>query len=660
MIALGILILIFRWREVEADPIIYEKLGLALTSIGWIGIRDQEIYTSLFIKLESPLLGINACTTPCGVKQEALLEISRKDECLNANKIGNGVEMRRVKFQESAGSKGLIETCLSWCLEEEQCMGIAAIVKGKDQQCILRSSRFSRLTTSSESRGEIILSCLMRDRKSFCADNMNSIAKSFMTKNNQTLAEIWSRSTQAIEVVRKLTNLKFGEKDRAKRSWMTAAPLAGVLVSGLSLYESFKVNKHVKDLDERFRHFCEKTVGFRKRTLEFEEQTINIIGGLARDMETLEEELQCEIRQVARQIFTVQRINEFEDYISNLLDPIARNRMDGPATLKVLDKDMLQQIAKGPRLSGTIYEDNPELLTLGRLILVDAVETESAFTSHLVLALPMLKKEEIYPLFKTNTVVFNPDYSQNANCGRVEMVEYVTKKGDEGWLEVDLEKCTSRGQVKLCSTLGKTRLPCLEQGENCQITGTQCRTEIKEIPSGILVNAMGPVKGVAKGEKELRDIPVRGYYSYSNFSSLVIDKRVVYSLEDHQTEVMWTMPTSGTSLDYVNEKIVRNPDLDKMRTLVRMHHELIGERLAPSMGTITELCAWISTGAWMIYLTRWGYLHAKQLWNTTRDTLLARISGKPLQQDNGEAGASAATHKEETKKTVSFKMDTKL
>ena len=123
---------------------------------------------------------------------------------------------------------------------------------------------------------------------------------------------------------------------------------------------------------------------------------------------------------------------------------------------------------------------------------------------------------------------------------------------------------------------------------------------------------------------------------------------------------MWTMPTSGTSLDYVTEKIVRNPDLDRMRTLVRMHHELIGERLAPSMGTITELCAWISTGAWMIYLTRWGYLHAKQLWNTTRDTLLARISGKPLQQDNGEAGASAATHKEETKKTVSFKMDTKL
>ena len=67
--------------------------------------------------------------------------------------------------------------------------------------------------------------------------------------------------------------------------------------------------------------------------------------------------------------------------------------------------DELQQIANGQWLSGTIYEDNPELLNVlndvGRLIMVDAVKTESAFTIHLVLALPFpnAEKEEIYPLF---------------------------------------------------------------------------------------------------------------------------------------------------------------------------------------------------------------------------------------------------------------------
>ena len=68
---------------------------------------------------------------------------------------------------------------------------------------------------------------------------------------------------------------------------------------------------------------------------------------------------------------------------------------------------------------------------------------------------------------------------------------------------------------------------------------------------------------------------------------------------------MRTPPTSGTRLGYMKEEIVKNPDLDKMRALTRLDHQLIGERMAPSIGTIsiTKLCAWISTGTWMIYFT---------------------------------------------------------
>ena len=185
----------------ESEPVIYEGIGLALTKMGWIGIKQEEIYTSFFIKLESPLLGVDVCNTPCGLKKEALRILTKRQECLNDKRIGNGLELRRVdtpKFE-----KDLIVTCLSLCIEDDACKGVTVVEKGDLMQCILRKTTFSSLKRNEDSRGEIVLTCLMEDKQQFCADLQGE----------------------------KLTNFRMGKPTRKKRSWL----LAGVMLSGLSL-----------------------------------------------------------------------------------------------------------------------------------------------------------------------------------------------------------------------------------------------------------------------------------------------------------------------------------------------------------------------------------------------------------------------------------------
>ena len=181
------------------------------------------------------------------------------------------------------------------------------------------------------------------------------------------------------------------------------------------------------------------------------------------------------------------------------------------------------------------------------------------------------------------------------------IAEYVTQK-DGDWIKVELDKCQTRGQVKLCYALEEDKIQCLEKGEGCPIVGTSCRTDIKELPSGVLANTIQrKVKGVKRGETALKVIPESGYYSYNVYKSLILDERVLFSLEHTQTEVMVSLPTTPAHLIYVEEEIADNPDLDRMRAMVKEHHDMIGEKLAPSMGSLTEICAWVGTGLWLIW-----------------------------------------------------------
>ena len=589
----------------STNPIIFKEVGLALTNIGFVAVRDEEVYTSLFLKLESPLLKKSECATPCGVETEALRTLLQNSRCQNKAVIGNAEELRRINL---GGETELDQTvfCLAACLEEEPCKGVTVLKKRNNNpgQCILRKAGFSRLKKDTAVIAEIVMACLTEDTEKFCKEHKNAVAKAFAQSNNATLSHMWRKTTQSIEAVRRLTNYQtLRGNNREKRAWQLV-PLAGILVSGLSLFEAYKVSQHIKGLERSFEGFVKETVKVQEQQIIFEQQTVKILSGISRRMEALENELECEVRQLATQIATVQRINEFKGFLDNLFDPIARNRLDGPATLQVLDPEKLRTIAKCPKLKGTVYEDNPEMLMLGRLILIDAVETPEAFSSHLVLALPKLKQQDLYPLFKTHAIMFTPSPKQ---CGKIKVPPFIIQKSKNEWREMDLASCTSRGQVKLCLSVEQGKVPCLDRTEgfkDCQIAGTKCATETNELPSGIMINSLEQVKGIRRNETELKLIPRASYYSYTDYSTLVFDKRVIRALDQYQTELFWAAPTMLSRVDYLRRKTSNYPDIEELRQMVlqqqvRESHKI---SMAPNWGLVTELCAWTSMAAWAAFL----------------------------------------------------------
>ena len=45
---------ITKGEEVTLDPYVFAKIGIALSSQGFVGLKGDEIFNSIFIKLESP------------------------------------------------------------------------------------------------------------------------------------------------------------------------------------------------------------------------------------------------------------------------------------------------------------------------------------------------------------------------------------------------------------------------------------------------------------------------------------------------------------------------------------------------------------------------------------------------------------------------------
>ena len=263
-------------------PQVFEEI--ALTSDGFVGTLGEEMYVSMFLKLESPLLRVRACNTntPCGLKKDVLQRLISGSSCKNEGKIGNGKEIKRIPLTPGHSEERLVTKCVAACIEEDSCVGVTAISSSDQQFCILRSTVFTTLTQGLSSKAEFVLACLMKDKERFCRDNLNPIAEAFHNRNNETLSRIWRRYTEAIDVVRRVTEFKVvpGKSDaRPKRFWGAMAPLAGIFVSGLSLYESFKVSEHVRKLGGEFQEFVKEEVLYKERQLLIERETIRILGG---------------------------------------------------------------------------------------------------------------------------------------------------------------------------------------------------------------------------------------------------------------------------------------------------------------------------------------------------------------------------------------------
>ena len=422
------------------------------------------------------------------------------------------------------------------------------------------------------------------------------MTRSFEKKNEEVLGRIWNRTSHALSIVKKLKNLKIESR---KRSAFLLAPLAGVLASGISLYESFKVDAHVKKLQGRFDKFTREEMAFDK-------EVATIVAEVSDSLDEVMVALNCDVRKLTAQIFTSLRLAEFESFISDLMDPVNHGKLEGPPSLRIMTNNMLEKVSNSSNLRGTIYHANPELLSMGRVIVVDALRREGGFVAHLIMALPDMNADSIWPIYRTHNVMFLANTSStDGDCGKAVVPSFVTNKKGR-WVGVDTAECSEYGQLQLCRTLGESKAPCLNEADfgNCQIRGTKCETDFEELSSGILVNSLGPVQ-IAKEGSELRIVGKEIYYGYSNFTTIVFDSQVVTSLAEAQTELFWDPPARVDLDDMIYNKITGNPDTGKIRDLVLRREKQAGEWLPSSFPKLSEICGLASLALWIAYLLAW-------------------------------------------------------
>ena len=628
------------------EPLIYEEIGTVLTPEGYIGEKGPEMYNSIFLRIEDPLAEDLHCDE-CDLRRGTLDMLVTSGGCWIKGQIGNGHELSRVSIPQGAGNGGHSKECLRECLRDSRCKGVS-VVEPRDAGavCILRATRFTSLATSREAEAEVLMDCLMPNKTAFCAEFRDVLSTHLKKKNSAVIERVWSRVDHAIKVVSRLKGLNLEEvssemgEGREKRSWAVLAPLAGILAGGLSLFESFKVEKQVKNLEKEFDSFADKQA---QGLSDLGNKAVHVIGKLTESQEALELRLECDTRQLARQIFTSLRIAEFEQLLSELIDPVSKGMLQGPASLKIIDSEMLLRISRSDKMKGTVYERHPELMSIGRMMLVDAHRRSSGFSVHLILALPAMQSTEVSPLYQSHRVMFRAAEG-DLKCGRVEIPTHVMKAG-EAWRGVDLGRCSEHGLLRLCSRLDQGPVPCLaptpEGFAECVITRTDCQTEHEELISGVLIHAVGQVRGTNSSGELPQPTSKQAYYSYNNFSLLTFDGVEMRRMDEGQTELYKTLPaTKGEEL--IRERMRANPGLEELKEWV-VNQRARGEKgLIFREEWLMQGCVVISTLLWTMWGLKWGlYRCLKSLWvdrvkDRWREWRAQRDQSPPTEMTNPE------------------------
>ena len=622
-------------------PIIRENIATALDPQGFISVDSGYLHTSIMLKIQSPLVNNDLCNTPCGVRETAYPILLAMEHCFVRGRISKGSkELERTPVPPSKDSDSkILQVCIDHCLRKNECVGFTAIkaIGTKDPYCILRAAAFSGFIDSAEAIAEVSLPCLVPDRASFCSENARSLDRAFFDKNTLTLERIWNRTTEALSLVNKASG-RSNSTLRRKRGLAAVIPVVGLIASGWTLYQQYKLDKHVQQLSAKFNEFSELSEKFEKSTIEFEEHAVKVLSKMDEKINLMTEGIQCLARTTSEQILMSQRMAQFENYISAVFSQLQQGKLQGPVSTMLLNAYAFRNLANGTKFRNTVYRDHPELLTTGVLTLVDADKYRGYFTAHYILSVPRLTHATIYPLYRVVVVQFN---TNNSLCGRAVLPPYVMEV-DGDFLEAkNVDTCEDRGSLKLCIPKDKLvpePVPCLAGDlayfKRCMIKGEKCVSEFSELSSGLLVHAIGDVRAKKVGQKEIEEIPNRPYYPYKNYSLVIFDNNAINSIESNVEHVDLNLPSSGELDTFLALKASENLDLSEMVSNLNTQKEAFRETVFGKLGTLdrgfvdgsvifSTIC-WIAAITYVIGLyvvpvvTRW-YNVLKTAYNINRE-----------------------------------------
>ena len=527
---------ILLWTRVAGENeeiYVNEDLGTMLISKGLLLADQRSAYVSSFVQVPNPLSNVNLCSLRCGQGSIILDNYLMAVECkVGADKTGldkvadtiiQGSEYE-PEIEGASGGRALESWCLLECLRLDECKAFG-IKEGSI--CWLRK----RALTHHELRDqigsvEVDLACVVQNNRTrVCEELLKEDAMNYlMTQENERFVrEHWESINQLIR--------ESDETTRGKRSLIgtVAGASIGFLATGFSFFEMNKLGDHVDKLREEYHKFKERQVAFDKDQVRFNKEVLEIYKGLERETESKIRRLHCGVSSLGFHILNMRRLGEWKDFLYQLYKDVLGGAMVGSISTLIFTKVNLREIVRETELlRGTIYEENPTLAyRLGTMSIVERSIREDKFVIHVVLKLPIIRREELKVVFE----VQQTGVRHGEACVMYNLPRNVYRS-EEKFYVLESPMCTIISNIRLCtSSINSTftEMPCVTDKGSCVGALEKCSTKISQSVGGVLVRTQEPIRAAILGDPNKMDPEQPGensviFFNYSTYGDVLVGR----------------------------------------------------------------------------------------------------------------------------------------
>ena len=270
-------------------------------------------------------------------------------------------------------------------------------------------------------------------------------------------------------------------------------------------------------------------MAFDKDQVRFNKEVLEIYKGLERETESKIRRLHCGVSSLGFHILNMRRLGEWKDFLYQLYKDVLGGAMVGSISTLIFTKVNLREIVRETELlRGTIYEENPTLAyRLGTMSIVEKSIREDKFVIHVVLKLPIIRREELKVVFE----VQQTGVRHGEACVMYNLPRNVYRS-EEKFYVLESPMCTIISNIRLCtSSINSTftEMPCVTDKGSCVGALEKCSTKISQSVGGVLVRTQEPIRAAILGDPNKMDPEQPGensviFFNYSTYGDVLVGR----------------------------------------------------------------------------------------------------------------------------------------
>lgn len=235
----------------------------------------------------------------------------------------------------------------------------------------------------------------------------DSVSHSIYIEDRKFINETWTQLNKWVEESKKncYDSDNVAQKQR-KRSAAFLLPIIGLLASGFSLYENYRLSQHVKRLSNQFEDFRSDQRRFNELQIKYNGEILHLYKSLEDELTLAKFNWDCQTNNLGYQILHSRKLIMRKSYLETIYKDIIQGSFTGSIPATTFPKETVQAILnETTMLKGTIYHHNPKLFfKLGKMYIADQTVSDLYFNIHIVLSIPIQNEAKLWPLYSIQQV----------------------------------------------------------------------------------------------------------------------------------------------------------------------------------------------------------------------------------------------------------------